>query len=145
MPESEAHLKYLGNLYDSCQEVLLQYVEFLFNHLEIPTTLRSFRRFKIYACALASNLPWPSTIARPKLVHSMKQIEAAEAAEKLRAELTRVALRRKQPRTRRQRLTLTEPARPTVARKPKPQTWTAMSTWRTQKGQRTRSRIRRQI
>ncbi|SPO29031.1 related to RLR1 - Subunit of the THO complex [Ustilago trichophora] len=48
VPESEAHLKYLGNLYDSCQEVLLQ----------------------------------------PKLVHSMKQVEAAEAAERLRAELT---------------------------------------------------------
>ncbi|KAJ9475637.1 THO complex subunit 2 [Pseudozyma hubeiensis] len=88
VPESEAHLKYLGNLYDSCQEVLLQYVEFLFNHLEtadyaslVPSLQQLCVRFGIEP-AMAFY------IARPKLVHSMKQVEAAEAAERLRAELT---------------------------------------------------------
>lgn len=88
VPESEAHLKYLGNLYDSCQEVLLQYVEFLFNHLEtadyaslVPSLQHLCVRFGIEP-AMAFY------IARPKLVHSMKQVEAAEAAERLRAELT---------------------------------------------------------
>ncbi len=88
VPESEAHLKYLGNLYDSCQEVLLQYVEFLFNHLEtadyaslVPSLQHLCVRFGIEP-AMAFY------IARPKLVHSMKQVEAADAAERLRAELT---------------------------------------------------------
>ncbi|CCF47990.1 hypothetical protein NDA11_007965 [Ustilago hordei] len=88
VPESEAHLKYLGNLYDSCQEVLLQYVEFLFNHLEtadyaslVPSLQHLCLRFGVEP-AMAFY------IARPKLVHSMKQVEAAEAAERLRAELT---------------------------------------------------------
>ncbi|SJX65137.1 related to RLR1-Subunit of the THO complex [Sporisorium reilianum f. sp. reilianum] len=88
VPESEAHLKYLGNLYDSCQEVLLQYVEFLFNHLEtadyaslVPSLQHLCVRFGIEP-AMAFY------IARPKLVHSMRQVEAAEAAERLRAELT---------------------------------------------------------
>lgn len=88
VPESEAHLKYLGNLYDSCQEVLLQYVEFLFNHLEttdyaslIPSLQQLSVRFGIEP-AMAFY------ISRPKLVHSMKQVEATEAAERLRAELT---------------------------------------------------------
>ncbi|TKY88304.1 hypothetical protein EX895_002656 [Sporisorium graminicola] len=88
VPESEAHLKYLGNLYDSCQEVLLQYVEFLFNHLEtadyaslVPSLQHLCVRFGIEP-AMAFY------IARPKLVHSMKQVEAVEAAERLRAELT---------------------------------------------------------
>ncbi|ETS61330.1 hypothetical protein PaG_04350 [Moesziomyces aphidis] len=88
VPESEAHLKYLGNLYDSCQEVLLQYVEFLFNHLDtaeyaslVPSLQHLCVRFGIEP-AIAFY------IARPKLVHSMKQTEAADAAERLRAELT---------------------------------------------------------
>uniref|UniRef100_V5EZF8 THO complex subunit 2 n=1 Tax=Kalmanozyma brasiliensis (strain GHG001) TaxID=1365824 RepID=V5EZF8_KALBG len=88
VPESEAHLKYLGNLYDSCQEVLLQYVEFLFNHLETPDYASLVPSLQDLCVRFGIEPAMAFYIARPKLVHSMKQIEAADAADKLRAELT---------------------------------------------------------
>ncbi|KAJ1021191.1 hypothetical protein NDA16_003977 [Ustilago loliicola] len=88
VPESEAHLKYLGNLYDSCQEVLLQYVEFLFNHLETTDYASLVPSLRHLCVRFGIEPAMAFYIARPKLVHSMKQVEAAEAAERLRAELT---------------------------------------------------------
>ncbi|EPQ27722.1 uncharacterized protein PFL1_04859 [Pseudozyma flocculosa PF-1] len=88
VPESEAHLKYLGNLYDSSQEVLLQFVEFLNDQLEpseytalVPPLRSLCRRFGIEP-AMGFH------ISRPALNHSIKLVDAAEAEKRLRAELT---------------------------------------------------------
>ncbi|PWZ01853.1 hypothetical protein BCV70DRAFT_150056, partial [Testicularia cyperi] len=88
VPESEAHLKYLGNLYDSCQEVLLQYVEFLYNHLDTAEYAAQMPSLHDLCSRFGIEPAIAFYISRPKLVHNMKQIEATEAAEKLRAELT---------------------------------------------------------
>lgn len=87
IPESEAHLRYLGNLADTCQEVLFQYVEFLHSQLEPATyaelvpSLRSLcLRFSIEP-AIAFH------IARPGLLYAMKQADDVEAESKLRADL----------------------------------------------------------
>ncbi|PWN30709.1 hypothetical protein BDZ90DRAFT_229713 [Jaminaea rosea] len=87
VPEPEAHLRYLANLADNCQEVLFQYVEFLYSQLEpgayadlIPSTRSLCERFSIEP-AIAFH------IARPRLLHSMKVADDKDAEEKLRAEL----------------------------------------------------------
>lgn len=87
VPEQEAHLRYLGNLADSCQEVLFQYVEFLHSQVEpaayaelVPNLRALCVRFDIDP-AIAFHL------ARPRLLHAMKQADDADAEKKLRAEL----------------------------------------------------------
>ncbi|PWN24056.1 hypothetical protein BCV69DRAFT_279956 [Microstroma glucosiphilum] len=87
VPEQEAHLRYLGNLADSCQEVLFQYVEFLHSQVEpaayaelVPNLRALCVRFDIEP-AIAFHL------ARPRLLYAMKQADDAEAEQKLRAEL----------------------------------------------------------
>lgn len=84
---SEAHLKYLGNLFDTCQEVLFQYVEFLHNQLEpqayaelIPSLEDLCRRFEIEP-AIAFH------IVRPRLTLRLRAIEAKENEGRLRREL----------------------------------------------------------
>lgn len=87
VPDSEAHLKYLGNLYDTCQEILFQYIEFMHNQLDpqaysdlIPTMDDLCRRFELEP-AIASHL------VRPRLTLQIRQAQAKENEERLRKEL----------------------------------------------------------
>lgn len=87
VPDSEAHLKYLGNLFDTCQEILFQYIEFMHNQLDsqaysdlIPTMDDLCRRFELEP-AIASHL------VRPRLTLQIRQAQAKENEERLRKEL----------------------------------------------------------
>ncbi|MCO5583306.1 hypothetical protein L7F22_037216 [Adiantum nelumboides] len=87
VPDSEAHLKYLGNLFDTCQEILFQYIEFLHNQLDsqsysdlIPTMDDLCRRFELEP-AIASHL------VRPRLTLRVRLAQAKENEERLRKEL----------------------------------------------------------
>lgn len=84
---SEAHLKYLGNLFDTCQEVLFQYVEFLHNELEpqaysdlMPTLKDLCTRFELEP-AIAFH------IVRPRLKLMLTTLAAKENEERLRREV----------------------------------------------------------
>ncbi|UZJ52055.1 hypothetical protein CBS101457_001375 [Exobasidium rhododendri] len=81
---SEAHLKYLGNLFDTCQEILFQYVEFIHNQLEaqayselIPSIPDLCTRFEVEP-SIAFH------IARPRLLLNLRTMEASENEERLR-------------------------------------------------------------
>lgn len=83
----EAHLKYLGNLFDTCQEILFQYVEFLQNHLEpqeysdlVPSLDDMCSRFALEP-AIAFH------IARPRLLLRLRTAAAKENEERLRREV----------------------------------------------------------
>ncbi|PWN35879.1 uncharacterized protein FA14DRAFT_172477 [Meira miltonrushii] len=87
VPDSEAHLKYLGNLFDTCQEILFQYIEFMHNQLDsqaysdlIPTMDDLCRRFELEP-AIASHL------VRPRMTLQIRQAQAKENEERLRKEL----------------------------------------------------------
>lgn len=87
VPDSEAHLKYLGNLFDTCQEILFQYIEFMHNQLEsqaysdlIPTMDDLCRRFELET-AIASHL------VRPRITLQIRQAQEKENEERLRKEL----------------------------------------------------------
>jgi THO complex subunit 2 len=87
VPVDEAHLKYLGNLFDTCQEILFQYVEFINTQLEpqqfaelVPTFDDLCRRFELEP-AIASH------IVRPRLSLAVQAVEARDNETKLRKEL----------------------------------------------------------
>ncbi|PWN50468.1 hypothetical protein IE53DRAFT_93433 [Violaceomyces palustris] len=88
VPETEAHLKYLGNLYDSSQEVLFQYVEFLHNYLEPIEYFALVPSLRALCCRFGIEPAMAFHIARPRLVYSIRQYESSEAEKRLRAELT---------------------------------------------------------
>ncbi|KDN40871.1 hypothetical protein K437DRAFT_258489 [Tilletiaria anomala UBC 951] len=82
--DEEAHLKFLGQLFDTCSEVLFQYVEFLNSFLDAPTYASTIpglqalvERFKIRP-AIAFH------IARPELTRLMSKAEHKARSERLR-------------------------------------------------------------
>lgn len=87
VPEQDSHLRYLGNLADSCQEVLFQYVEFLYSHLDPAAYTALVPSLKSLCVRFAIEPSIAFHIARPRLLFAMKQADEAEAATKLRAEL----------------------------------------------------------
>ncbi|PWN43379.1 hypothetical protein IE81DRAFT_329522 [Ceraceosorus guamensis] len=85
--DDEGGLKYMGNAFDSCQETLFQYVEFLLTQLEpsaystlIPKLSDLYSRFSIEP-AIAFHM------ARPRLLMAMKLADANQAEERLKAEV----------------------------------------------------------
>ena len=87
VPSGEAHLKYLGNLFDTCQEVLFQYVEFLHNQLEPQAYSDLVPRLHDLCTRFAVEPAIAFHIARPRLVLNLRTIEAKENEERLRKEV----------------------------------------------------------
>lgn len=87
VPEDEAHLKYLGNLFDSCQETLFQYVEFLYNYLEPGTYAALIPDLKSLCVRFGLEPSIAFHIIRPKLAFEMKSIDNIEAETKLREQV----------------------------------------------------------
>lgn len=96
VPETEAHLRYLGNLADSCQEVLFQYIEFLYSQLELSAYAELVPNLRDLCCRFSVEPAIAFHIVRPRLLFAMKQAEDAEAEAKLRAELMAIKAKAKQ-------------------------------------------------
>jgi THO complex subunit 2 len=85
--DSEAHLKFLGTLYDTCQEVLFQYVEFLATYLDPDTYSASVPEFGALRERFKIQPEIAFHIVRPQLSLRVKKMERNARSEALRKQV----------------------------------------------------------
>ncbi|WFD07414.1 THO2 plays a role in transcriptional elongation [Malassezia vespertilionis] len=77
-PDGDAHIKSLGSTFDTCQEILFQYVHFLVSTMPLEDFARRLPPPQDLCKRFAIDAPIAFHITRPKLVYEMRRLEKEE-------------------------------------------------------------------